>query len=148
VCRVELGGRIICGKDKVCASERTILWLADATDVLDRFKRECALRVAHLWDIPTITQQYLETGDESIRDAAYVAAYNAARTAASAASCDSARAAASAASHGTVYNAACSAASAAVYGAAHTAECEWQNKRLTELLEELADSNQDDKEER
>jgi hypothetical protein len=64
-------------------------------DVLDEalFARKCALSVAHLWKMPNIVRQYLETGDESIRveardiaaaAAAYAAAY-AARSARSAA---------------------------------------------------------------
>jgi len=34
ICRVDLGGRIIKGDDKVVASERTIIQMADATNVL------------------------------------------------------------------------------------------------------------------
>jgi hypothetical protein len=34
ICRVELGGTIIKDDDKVCASERTIIAMADATNVL------------------------------------------------------------------------------------------------------------------
>jgi len=52
--------------------------------VLDEklFARKCALSVAHLWDMPPIVRQYLESGDDTIRiealyaaDAAYDAAY-------------------------------------------------------------------------
>ena len=38
------------------------------------FARWCALQVIHLWDCPEIVRLYLETGDESIRAAAWVAA--------------------------------------------------------------------------
>ena len=34
ICRVELGGKIIKGEDKLVASERTIIQMADATDTL------------------------------------------------------------------------------------------------------------------
>ena len=37
ICRVEVGGRIIHGDDKLVASERTIIAMADATDTLHEF---------------------------------------------------------------------------------------------------------------
>jgi hypothetical protein len=46
--------------------------------VLDEFARWCALSVAHLWDMPDVVRRFLETGDESIRAAARVAARDAA----------------------------------------------------------------------
>jgi hypothetical protein len=90
ICRVRLSGAIIEGDDKLCASERTVLWMADATEALRAFGRWCALEVAHLWDMPPIVRQYLETGEESIRDAAR----DATSAAASAAAWDAASAAA------------------------------------------------------
>jgi phage-related tail protein len=56
------------------ASRRIILWRINAEDVLRRFARQCALDVAHLWDIPSVVREYLETGDETKRDAAGAAA--------------------------------------------------------------------------
>ena len=44
ICRVELGGKIIKGDDKVVASERTITWQADATNTLHEFACWCAER--------------------------------------------------------------------------------------------------------
>jgi hypothetical protein len=74
VCRVELTGTIFEDGDKLAASERTILWRLDATDVLRAFARRCALDVVHLWDAPEIVRTYLETGDETLRAAALTAA--------------------------------------------------------------------------
>ena len=83
--RVDLGGDILHGDDKVCASQRTHLWRLDIDDILRDFARHCALDVVHLWDAPDLVVRYLKTGDESLRDAAGDAAGDAARDAASAA---------------------------------------------------------------
>lgn len=42
VCRVMLSGEILEGDDKLCATERTCLWLGDATRVLHEFAIWCA----------------------------------------------------------------------------------------------------------
>ncbi len=70
VCRVRLGEEIIEGGDKLVATERTILWRYDATEVLQAFARACASDVLYLWDAPSIIRYYLSTGDESLREAA------------------------------------------------------------------------------
>ena len=91
ICRVELGGTIIHGDEQSVATERKVLWIADATDVLRKFARLCALDVVHLWDAPDVVVQYLKTGDESLRDAVWAAwdaawaAWDAARAARAAA---------------------------------------------------------------
>lgn len=64
--RVELGGEIIRGKDKLCASERTYLWGYDATAVLRAFARKCALDVVHLWGAPEAVARYIKTGAEPV----------------------------------------------------------------------------------
>jgi hypothetical protein len=74
ICRVECGGETLHGRDKLVCAERTILWRADATDVLQRFARLCALDVSHLWDMPPVMKRYLRTGDETIKNAARDAA--------------------------------------------------------------------------
>jgi len=94
LCRVQMGGTIRRETDKLVARQRTILWRIDATDVLRAFARRCALDVAHLWDMPPIVRRYLETGNESIRDAARDAAGAAARDAARDAAWAAARSAA------------------------------------------------------
>ena len=63
--------------DKYAASRRVIVASIDATDVCRRFARRVALDVAHLWDMPDVVRRYLETGDESLRDAAWVGAWDA-----------------------------------------------------------------------
>lgn len=42
VCRVRVSGTIKEEGDKLCASERTVIWMADATNVLHRFAVEVA----------------------------------------------------------------------------------------------------------
>jgi hypothetical protein len=94
LCRVRLGGTVVEGDDKSAATERTVLAMLtpQETDKLLRdFARWCALQVVHLWGAPDVVRQYLETGDESLRDAAKVAAWAAARDAAWASARDAAR---------------------------------------------------------
>jgi len=79
VWRVELAGDMAHSEDKTSATERKYLWGYDATNVLRKFARLCALDVIHLWDAPQIVKEYLTTGDEKIRDAAWAAARDAAR---------------------------------------------------------------------
>ncbi len=76
VWRVKLSGNVLTGNDKLCASHRTyIAGGVDVTDTLRLFARQCALDVAHLWDMPDVVRKYLETGDESLRDATRAAAW-------------------------------------------------------------------------
>jgi hypothetical protein len=77
LCRVTLGGTVKHDENKSVGNERTVVAMldADATDKLLRdFARWCALQVIHLWDAPDVVRQYLDTGDESLRDAARDAA--------------------------------------------------------------------------
>jgi len=129
VCRVRLGGRILTGADKVCAAERTVIAMADATETLRAFARACALDVIDNWDAPAVVREYLETGNEALREAARSAAESAEAEAAwSAEAAGSAEAAA--------WSAAWSAESAR--SAAWSAEAESkQNTRLEAMLLEL-----------
>lgn len=81
ISRVVISGEIILGDDKLVGTERTILWQADAANVLDEFRRWCALSVVHLWDAPDVAIEFLKTGDEEIRAAAFRTAEIAARAA-------------------------------------------------------------------
>lgn len=98
---VECGGVIVDHGDpvnKFACSERRAVWGYDATEELRYFARWCALEVLHLWpNAPEIVVRYLETGDESIRAAAWAAAWGAAWAAAWDAAWDAALAAALAA---------------------------------------------------
>lgn len=82
LCRVRCGGKILTDTDKIVCSERTVLWMADASWMLHEFARLCALDVIHLWDAPEVVKEYLDTGDESKRAAARAAAGAAAGAAA------------------------------------------------------------------
>jgi hypothetical protein len=100
--RVTLHGEIIHEHNKIVGRSRRIDATIDATDMLMVFARKCALNVSHLWDCPIIVKHYLQTGDESIRDAARAAA----RAAAMAAAFDAAWAAARAAACAAAWDAA------------------------------------------
>ena len=124
--------------DKIVCKRRTVIQTIDATDLLLRFARMCALDVIHLWEAPDIVIRYLKTGDESLRDAARIAAWDArsaawdtgdaardtrddAREAAWSAAMDAARIAAWAAAWNDAMSAARSAAWADAFDAARTA---------------------------
>jgi len=121
-CRVEVAGHIIKGDDKFVAQRRRVIAWCDATEVLRRFARPCALDVVHLWDAPDVVVQYLNTGDEPLRAAARDAA-------------GSARAAAGSArdAAGSARDAAGAAARAAARSAWAAARAK-QNRRLTAMI--------------
>ena len=130
---VELGGTILphgTPVDKHAASERTYLARIDAEPLLREFARWCALQVVPVWNCPDVVRQYLETGDEEIRDAAWDAACDAANAACDAANaaCDAANAARDAA-WAAAWDAACDAANAAcdAANAARDAACDAAN---------------------
>lgn len=80
VCRVDLLGEILLhDTDKSVAYERRVLWMYDATMILRKFARLCALDVINLWDAPDVVVEYLKTGDESIRASARASAWESAR---------------------------------------------------------------------
>ena len=138
ICRVTLGGTVIDGKDKSVASERNVLWMADATNTLHEFACLCAedsLRTAKVEDVRC--WQAIETKRKWLRgeatDDELTAARAAAWAAASAAAWDAARDAcdaAWAAARAAAWAAACDAACAAARDAARDA----QNIRLTDML--------------
>jgi hypothetical protein len=79
--------------DKGVCRRRMIVQRKDITALLRCFARKQALSVIHLWDAPEVVREYLETGNEELRDAAraasgdasFYAAYSAAYSAANAA---------------------------------------------------------------
>lgn len=104
--------------DKIACSDRVALWGYDATEELRYFARWCAFEVLHLWpDAPQVVRDYLETGDEDLRAAAWYAAWcaasDAARAAARAAAADAAADVARAAARAAAWAAAWAAADAA-----------------------------------
>lgn len=131
--RVELGGRIKQGGDRIVASQRTILASMDATSLLRAFARQCALDVIVLWDAPHVVRLYLENGNEAHRDAAGQAAYIrgwVAGTAPESAANAAARAAARATVKGAVVAAVAAAWNAAMAASGGTIEVvAWDKER-------------------
>ncbi len=113
-CLVEVEGVAAEQDDKLACSRRRIVAIADADDILRTFAREQALLVIHLWDAPPVVREFLETGREDLRAAAWAAArdaaWAAARAAAWAAAWDAAWAAARAAARAAAWDAAWAAA--------------------------------------
>jgi len=143
VWRVEVSGDVVEGDDKLAGRCRRAIWGFDATDLLLRFARKCALDVVDLWDAPDVVVRFLKTGD-GVR-AAYVAA-EAAYVAAEAA--EAAEAAVAAEAYAAAYSAAYAAAYAAAraaeaaygavaaeaYAAGYGAVCTKQERRLVAML--------------
>ena len=130
LCLVEIEDEVARQDDKLLCRRRKIIARIDATQLLRRFARLCALDVIHLWDAPKIVLEYLETGDESKRAAAWAAAGDAAGDAAGAAAGDAAGAAAWAAAWDAAW-AAARAVARAVAGAVARAA---QKKRFAEMV--------------
>lgn len=105
LCRVALRGEIVTDNSKIAASERKIIARMDATEMLNYFARMQALSCVHLWDAPDVIFDYLMTGDNALRGAAWGAT--------GAAAWDAAGAAAGAAASAAAWDAASAAASAA-----------------------------------
>jgi hypothetical protein len=80
--RVQLGGAIVTGDDKMVATERTYTARVDLELPLREFARWCASQMLHLWDAPQVVKDWLRTGDENLRGAAFDAAESAAESAA------------------------------------------------------------------
>ena len=91
--QVRCEGVVVEDDEKGGCTERTYLAMRDTPDTCRAFARAEALRVIHLWDAPAVVHEYLETGREGIRDAAWDAARVAARVAAEDAAWDAAWAA-------------------------------------------------------
>lgn len=92
LCRVEMGGTIIKGDDKVVAAERTALWMADISDLLHRFacdEAERALRDQKVTDRRSWAA--IETKRKWLKGQATDAELDAARAAARVAARDAAR---------------------------------------------------------
>ena len=140
--RVELGGVIIRGDDKVVATERTVLWMGDISDLLHKFacdEAERALKARKVtdkraWNAIKTKRLWLQGKATDVELAA-------ARAAARAAAWDATRAAARAAAWDAAWDAARDAARAAAWDAARDAAraAAWdaQNRRLTARVNRL-----------
>jgi hypothetical protein len=152
ICRVTLGGTILHGSDKSVGTERTVLWMADATNTLHRFAcavaeeslktakvedERCynAIRVKLRWLEGNATDEELASASASARGAARGAAWASARASASASARGAARGAARDAARSAAWDAAWACASAR--GAAWDAAWAAQNRRLESMLLEL-----------
>jgi hypothetical protein len=78
LCLVDVEDVVEEDTDKLVCRRRMIVRRIDATELLWGFARWCALQVIHLWDAPDVVRRYLETGDESLRAAAWASAWAAA----------------------------------------------------------------------
>ena len=132
LCLVDLDGEIIEELDKLVATRRRIVARINAGPMLREFARSCALDVIHLWSAPAVVRQYLESGDESLRDAARDAAMEAARDAAT----EAARYAATEAA----WDAAGAAAGAAARAAATEAAREAARTKQRQLFADAVDT--------
>ena len=82
LCLVDVDGDVTEQDDKLVGRRRRIVARIDADALLRAFARLCAIAVLHPWDAPDVVIQYLQTGDEKLRAAAWAAARAAAWTAA------------------------------------------------------------------
>ncbi len=129
LCKVRLGGKVRHDKDKSVATERTVVAMADVTDILREFARKTA---AEVWfkhfkrgQHPAVDSWLDHGGDEAARSAArsaaWSAAWSAARSAAKSAAWSAARSAARSAAKSAAWSAAESAAKSAAWSAAESA---------------------------
>ena len=163
ICRVEVGGDVTHGDNKLCGTSRTCLWVVAGGRVLHEFACRCAedalaccklpdprsiaaIKAKRDWLAGKITDDDLNAARAAARaaaydaamaaayDAAYDAASDAAYDAAYAAAYDAAMAAAMAAAYAAAYNAAWAAAKAAARAAAYDAARAAQNRRLSAMV--------------
>lgn len=76
LCRVECWGTTRKEHDKLACDRRRILWRINTGPLLRQWARWCALQFAHLWNPPKVVMDFLTTGDESLRGAAWDAAWD------------------------------------------------------------------------
>lgn len=146
ICRVRLSGKILEADDKLCASKREVLWMADATRTLHEFACWSAEQTVHLCgDDPrpkAAIQAKRDWLDGKITDkelaAARAAAGDAAGDAARNAAWDASGYAAWAAARDAAGDAAWAAAWDAAWDAAGDAAGDAQEKQLTTMLMALA----------
>jgi len=102
-----------------CSRRKYVAGGIDISDTLRHFARLCALDVIHIWDPPEVVVDYLNTGNEKIRDAAraWDAAWDAAMAAEWASEMKDED-------------------DSVIYGAAWDAAWEKQHKRLLKMVKE------------
>src|SRR5690606_24551751 len=75
LCLVDLDEIVEEERNKLVARRRRIVRRVDLTADLRAFALQCARGVLHLWDAPDDVRHYLESGDETLRAAAWAAAW-------------------------------------------------------------------------
>jgi hypothetical protein len=151
LCKVTLGGTVIRGDDKSVATERTVVAMADVTDILREFARKTA---AEVWfkhfkrgQYPAVDLWLDHGGDDAAESAAWSVAWSAAESAALSAAGSVAwsvawsaaeSAALSAAAGSVAWSAAESAALSAAWSAAGSAARSAANKRLLRMVRRAA----------
>ena len=167
VCRVKCGGEVVHEHDKLACSERTVVWMADATNVLHRFAVETARsalkaerkrgREPHpdSWRVLDVKTAWLNgratdadlsaarsAAGSAARSTAWSAARSAAESAAESAAWSAAESAAESAARSAAWSAAESAARSAAWSAAwsaaESAAKSAANRRLERMLNTLA----------
>jgi len=118
LCIVEVDCICDTSADKFVCRKRKIVKRVNSEELLRKFAMDRALSVIDKWDAPPIVVEYLKTGNESLRAAAWAAARGAARDAARAAAWAAARGAARDAAWSAAWDAARAAAWAAAWSAA------------------------------
>ena len=139
---VEVTRHIDTQADKFCGQRRKYLRGGyNISSVLRKFARDCALSVAHLWEMPNVVREFLTTGDETLRYAARSAAesdaWSAARSAAESAAWSAAESAAWSAAQSAAWYAAWYAAESAARYAAWSAARSSQSILLENLVLEF-----------
>src|SRR5690606_23591034 len=76
LCLVDLDEIVEEERNKLVARRRRIVRRVDLTADLRSFACACARDVLHLWDAPDVVRRYLESGDETLRAAAWAAAWD------------------------------------------------------------------------
>lgn len=76
ICKVIPLGQTIEIKDRGVSQGIKVIWIANCDDIMKEFSRWCALQVVHLWHAHEGVLQYLDTGDERLKDAALTAAWD------------------------------------------------------------------------
>ena len=136
LCLVEIDGIVAEEDNKLVCSRRKIIARMDASELLWYFARMQALSVVDKWDAPDVVLDYLMTGDEDLRAAAWDAARAAARAAAWAAARNAAWAAARDAAWAAAWAAAWDAARAAARAAARQEFNDYVFECFSDYLEE------------
>lgn len=133
LCLVDLDGDILSDTDKHVATRRIIRARVNTETTLRSFARHCAKDVLPLWNAPQVVIDYLETGQESIRAAAWAFA----RAAAWAAALDAERDAARAAAWAAAWDATRAAAWAAAWAATRDVAIKKYKDQFQVMVNEL-----------